>query len=340
MGSITRSSTARHAPAPAEPELRPLIPPHVWARIALLTLLLVPLHWDLIWRIVGVVPSTGDAPDGLVASLLAPLHLRPFGYAWTSGDWSHALLIPFISLYFISQHADTLRTTRAKTCWWGLPIALAGLAGYFLALYPLRSDMLKGDAAILELFGIVLLFVGPSMMRVLWFPIVYLAFAIRISDGVWDAVAWKLQNIAAGSATVLLTLFGIDAQIRGTTIELYHGLQKLGSGLNVAQACSGLRMLMTFAALGVAMAYLWERPWWARLTLVLLTVPIAIAVNVGRVTLLGLLYLVNPAYSQGDFHIFMGMLMLIPAGAMFWGVGWLLNLLVEDQAEALNEPRP
>ncbi len=315
------------APVPAT--AGPLIARHVWARIAVIAGLLIPLHSDILWRMVGVVTlQPREAPtSGLVGGILGTLGLKPFGYAWTSGDWSHVILIPFISIYFITQHAHELRSRLPRTCWAGLVVFLAGLAGYLVAIYPIRDDMIKGYCMIVEIFGITLLMVGPSMMKVLWFPIVYLGFAIKVGDQTWGAVAWQLQQIAARSAAVILNLIGIDAQIHGTTIELYHGLNRL-EALNVAEACSGLRMLMTFIALGVAVAYLWERPWWARLTLVLMTVPIAIAVNIGRVTTMGILSLVAPGYNRGDFHVFVGMLMLIPAFILFVALGWVLNKIL------------
>jgi exosortase len=315
---VTASATAKTAapssPAPqpgGETPAGPLVPPHVWARIALLAALFVPLHWNILYRLGRI--------------------------AYTDGNWSHAFLIPFISLYFISQHKDALRATPPRPSWPGLAVAMLGLAGYVTFSYPAPSDMLAGYSMILELFGLVLLLVGPRVMKLLWFPIFYLVFAVKVSQSVWEAIAWQLQNIAASSSAFLLGLLGVDAQIQGTTIELYRGSVKVGNGLNVAEACSGLRMLMTFIALGVAMAYLWERPWWARLTLVLLTLPIAILVNVGRVTSLALIYLVAPEYSRGDFHIFMGMLMLIPAGLLFWIVGWVLSLLADDDVESASK---
>lgn len=286
---------------------QPLIAPHVWARIALIAAVFIPLHWDIIWRLIR--------------------------FAATDGDWSHAFVVPLVSIFFIHQHRDELKRIQPRTCWWGLVIAYLGLAGYLLSIYPIRNDMLKGYSMIVELFGLVMLLTGPAMMKLLWFPILYLALGVKIGAKIWTFVAEKLQYIAARSATVLLNLFGIDATVHGTTIDLWKEggftvRDKIGS-LNVAEACSGLRMLMAFIAIGVAVAYLVQRPWWARLALVLLTVPIAVFVNVCRVTVLGLLHLIDPGYTQGDFHIFVGMLMLVPALALFMLVGWLLDKIIE-----------
>ena len=132
----------------------------------------------------------------------------------------------------------------------------------------------------------------------------------------------------------MLNLLGFDATVRGSTIDLYHGLQNLGP-LNIAEACSGLRMLMAFMALGVAMAFLFERPWWQRVIMVLLTVPVAVAVNVGRVTTLGVLHYVSPGAAEGDFHKFVGLLMLIPALMVYMFLGWVLDqIMIYDDVPA------
>ncbi|MBL4702290.1 MAG: exosortase/archaeosortase family protein, partial [Phycisphaeraceae bacterium] len=87
-------------------------------------------------------------------------------------------------------------------------------------------------------------------------------------------------------------------------------------------------MLAAFVALGVAVAFLADRSWWQRGVMVALTIPIAVMVNVGRVTVLGLVHLVNKQWAEGDMHTFVGMLMLIPALLSFLWVGWVLDRII------------
>lgn len=222
----------------------------------------------------------------------------------------------------------------------GLVILLTGIANYMYWIYPGRNDMLQGYSVVLALFGLVLLCMGPDRMRVLWFPVLFLVFSVKIAQRQWEMIAWQLQWIASRAAGALLTMSGpitgLEARVDGSTIELYQGVQELGK-LNVAEACAGLRMLMAFLALGVAMAFLFDRAWWQRLIMVGMTVPIALAVNIGRVTTLGFLYPINPELASGDFHTFIGMLMLIPAALMFMGLGWVLDQIVIREGEA-DEP--
>ncbi|MEX0776314.1 MAG: exosortase/archaeosortase family protein [Phycisphaeraceae bacterium] len=223
----------------------------------------------------------------------------------------------------------------------GLLFMVAGLMSYGWWLGPGRNDMLQGYSMVLCLFGLVLFLMGPAPMQVLWFPIVYLVLGVRIAPRWWEALAGQLQFVAARGASVVINLFrlvmDIEATVRGSTIEIIYDGRKI-EPLNVAEACAGLRMLMAFIALGVAMAYLARRPWWQRAAMVLLSVPIAIAVNVGRVATLGLLAPFYPDLVHGDFHIFIGMLMLIPAAGMFWLLGYILDHIVIYDEQASTGP--
>lgn len=292
------------APPPAR-----LIAPQVWVRMVGLGFLFV-LYFEYIIRYM-------------------------FKLAWEDPNWSHAFLVPFISLYFIHQRREELLRIPPRTCWLGLPVMLAGAVGYVIGIYPFSNQMAMGYSMILGLFGMVWLLAGTAMMRVLWLPILYLFFAVKISFLIWEPIAWQLQKVAAISAAVVLTALGlplgIEAECIGTSIHIYQNGALIEPAMNVAEACSGLRMLMTLIALGVAVAYLSERPWWARLTMVLMTVPIAILVNVGRVTVIGFIYPYNQEMSTGEFHIFVGMLMLIPALGLLMLVGWFLKQLVVSE---------
>jgi len=280
---------------------------------------------------------------GVLFALLYQNYLRRMFFIATSqwgGDWSHALLVPLISGYFIYQNRQRLAGTRQRVYGLGLVIMYLGMGSFAWWIYPGRNDMFQGYSMILSLFGLVLFLLGPSMMKTLWVPIVYLLFAVKVADRVWDQIAWQLQQIAAKSATIALQFVSVDASVEGSTIKLafMHDGHLVTEALNVAEACSGLRMLMAFVALGAAMAYLVERAWWQRAIMLILTVPIAVMVNVGRVSVLGLLYLYDAEMAAGDFHVFVGMLMLIPAAGMFWLVSWILDrIMIEDGSSGEHE---
>ena len=104
--------------------------------------------------------------------------------------------------------------------------------------------------------------------------------------------------------------------------------------LNVAEACSGMRLLMAFVALGVAMAYVHARPIWQRLVLVVSTIPIAMMCNIVRVTVTGFLYVfVNPKYTHGIYHDALGVAMLPLALGLYSGVAWFMSSLFVDETD-------
>jgi len=296
-----------------------------WAMIAVLAGLFVFMFQNVLYWAYGINLDAG---------------WRMRGYAWTDGDWSHALIVPAISLYFLYQHRAALKQATIRRSWLGFVVMMAGVAAYFLSIFPIRNATVEGYSMLLTLFGLVWFLCGWSVIRVAWFSIAFLIFAIKISDGAWSAIAFKLQYIAAQMGGMMVTVFGmpmeLEAFVRGNVIELERGGRFIGD-LNVAEACSGLRMLTTFIALGVAVAYLVSRPWWSRLALVLLTVPIAIFVNVIRVAILGFLFPWYPNLATGDFHVMIGMFMLVPALGLFIGVGWLLDHLAAAPAAAPAE---
>lgn len=287
---------------------------------------------------------------GVLAMLfVAVFHVmlrKSYQFAVTDADWSHALIVPLVSLYFVFQVRDELKEAPKRVCIWGLPILMFGLVGHALAIFPVQNHMSQGYSMILALFGLVLFVLGPAAMRLLWLPVLFLGFAIKVSDKIWERVALELQLIAAKGASALIDFFGapmsLDATVRGSIIELvYKG--KVLPPMEVAQACAGLRMLMAFIALGVAVAFLARRPWWQRAIIVLSTVPIAVGVNVVRVTVIGFIYPYDQALASGDFHTLIGMLMLVPAGGLFLLLGWILDKVfvfpdASDEGEATGQP--
>lgn len=290
--------------APRRPQ--PLITPAVWVWLGVLTALFVWMHWEFVYRTYRVSKDP---------------------------NWSHVIIIPLISIYFINQHKARLQAAPKRLFWWALPFVFFGLYAYLWGIYPGRNDMMRGYSMIITIFATALFLLGPSAMRVLWFPILYLGFAVKISDAIWEQIANRLQDIAADGATWVLALISkfMDFTVKSDGNTIYLTFWKDGfdvtEPMNVAEACAGLRMLMAFIALGVALAFLFDRAWWQRLVMVSLAIPIAVAINIGRVTAIGVIYTIDKSYAQGDFHIFVGLLMLIPAAGLFLLVGWLMELV-------------
>ncbi|MDZ4754292.1 MAG: exosortase/archaeosortase family protein [Phycisphaerae bacterium] len=250
-------------------------------------------------------------------------------------DWGHTLVIPFISGYFIWLKRHELLAEPFKPAWSGLLLMVVGLAIYFLGYLGPKSLLVhhnaRGAGVGLTVIGLALLLFGWRAMRYLWFPLCYwVIFGQTISDAILKPVTERMQDISARGAGVMLAAIGLDIERDGNILTVYaDGVAK---PLNVAEACSGMRMLLAFLALGVAIAHTGLSRWWQRALLIAAGIPVAIGVNVLRVMSLGILSLWDVNFTAGNFHHVIGLVWLMPAFVIYLGILWVLrNVLIEDE---------
>jgi len=245
-------------------------------------------------------------------------------------DWKHVYMVPLVSLYMLWLSRAELAKRRPELYAPGFLPVLAGILVYYFFLIAESNHMFSGGGMLLTLFGVALLFAGPSVMRLLFVPIAYLGFGITVSEELMLRVTYPLQNVAAVGSHWMLSLL-YTTEISGNTLRIV-----LESGreipLNIAEACSGMRMVVAFIALGAAVAFIACAQWWQRAAVLLLAIPVAIFVNMLRITSLGVASIVDPEFAAGDAHMFIGTLWLIPGFFLYMGVVWALNRLVTDPA--------
>ena len=214
---------------------------------------------------------------------------------------------------------------------WGLGTLLCGLALSAYGIYPGQNDYVKDVGMVMTLFGVVLTLCGWKVMKVAWFPVVFLICALPWPGLFYSRVAMPLQELAATGAVTTMNVFGVSAVRDGTQIVFPIPGSIRPRILNVHEACAGLKSLMMFVSLGAITAFLSNRALWQKLIVVASAVPIAILCNVIRVSMQGLLdYYVDQRWSSGFAHAFSGMVMLIPGFFMIYGVGALLDALFVD----------
>jgi exosortase len=221
---------------------------------------------------------------------------------------------------------------------WGLATLLAGLGLTVYAIHPLKNDFAWDVAMILTLFGVVLTLCGWKIMRIAWFPILFLVCALPWPPLVYSKIASPLQVLAAEVSTVILRVAGIDSSVQGTKIfiaQFDNGIRLTDRALDVAEACAGLRSLMTFISVASAVAFLSSRPLWQKLVIAASAVPIAIGCNVLRVGGQGILdTYVGKEWSEGFAHQFAGMVMLLPAFFLILLVCYVVDHLFIEEADA------
>ncbi len=251
-------------------------------------------------------------------------------------SWSHGFLIPFFSLYLIHQKKKEILTLEYKPNYLGLVFLICCLVFYPLVVFVYKFGYLM-SLVIIPTIGAVVLFIGGwKLVKYTWLPIIYIIFAIPIPTRIYNDLTIPMRAHDAQIAAFLLNMVkGLEANASGVIIDIVYKGVKLEPGLDVAEACSGMRLLMAFLALGVAMAYLHYRPIWQRLVLLVSTVPIALFCNIVRVVITAFIYVLwDPMYAQGIYHDTLGILMLPLAFGLYGALGWFMsNLVVEETAQ-------
>ncbi len=255
--------------------------------------------------------------------------------------WSHGFIIPVFSLYFINQRKNDILSMNMRPNYLGLVLLIVGLTVYvFNMAVPSMRLGYPRQVLMIAVMGAVVLFLGGwTLIKYTWLPITFLIFAIPLPQGYYFRLTKPMRLLAADASVALLNLVsGIEATASGVIINVFYNGKKIGSGLDVAEACSGMRLLLAFVALGVAMAYLQYRPPWQRLVLLISTIPIAILCNITRVTITGLIYVfIGPQYTQDIYHDMLGMAMLPLAFALYGLIAWFMSNLFVEEAQAVSQ---
>lgn len=257
----------------------------------------------------------------------------------TDSSWSHGFLIPLFSLYFIDRHKSEILNVQTRPNYLGLVFLICGILFHPFNIVHFQYAYLRPMVMIATLGAIVLFLGGWRLVKHTWLPIAYLVFAVPLPQRYYNAVTIPMRQWAATVAGALLNLVpDLEASVHGVVIDVFYRGQSLEPALDVAEACSGMRLLLAFMALGVAMAYLHERPLWQRLVLVVSTVPIAVFCNIVRVTATGFIYiLIHPKYAQGIYHDMLGMAMLPLAFGLYGLLALFMSHLFIDESETPAE---
>jgi len=238
---------------------------------------------------------------------------------WDDPNFSHGFFVPLLSAYLVWQKKDEVASLPLKPSWWGLAV-MVGAAG-ILVLGILGAELfLSRSSFVLLLGGLVIFFWGWARFRALIFPWVFLFLMVPLPTLVMNEITLPLQFFASNLAAGLLGLLGAPVLRDGNVIQLPT------MSLEVVEACSGIRSLVSLITLAVIYAYLLEKDKVIQVLLVLCAVPIAIAANGLRIMGTGLAGTYwSPDKAEGFFHEFSGWVIFILSLALLLGVHRLLR---------------
>ncbi len=257
----------------------------------------------------------------LVGWLYFPILSRLAYQWWTDPNFSHGFFVPAFSLFVLWQDRPYLVSLPRRPSSWGLPITILGLS--VLIVGSLGAELfLSRVSFLLVIAGLVVFFLGWRYFRALLFPWAFLLLMIPIPAIIFNQITFPLQILASKVAANVLPLAGVPVLREGNIINLP------AMPLEVAQACSGIRSLLSLGTLAVIYGYLMETRNWMRTVLALASIPIAVVANSLRIVGTGLLVQYwDPDKAEGFFHAFSGWLIFVVSLGLLFLLHRLLMLV-------------
>ena len=264
---------------------------------------------------------------GLVVILYAPILKQLVMQWWNDPDYGHGFFVPLISGYVLWQQRARWVKIAVKPSNFGFLVILGGIV--LLLGGSLGAELFTSRFSLLVLLARQILFLaGWKKLRSVSFPLAFLILMIPIPVILYNQITFPLQLLASRFATSWLELMQVPVLREGNVLILPN------YSLEVVEACSGVRSLMTLITLAVAYGYFVESRRWVRYTLPVLMVPIAIASNAIRIMGTGMLtYHIGPEAAEGFFHEFSGWIIFLAALVLMFVCHLILRRIGKDQKQ-------
>lgn len=278
--------------------------PAIWCNVVFIVVLIfqsVLIAWAYWPSIVDLVRTWRDQPD-----------------------YTHGFFVIPIAILLLYFRRSSFPGFTPNVGWGGLGLLLLSVGLRFVGM-KFFVTAFEGWSIILWLAGVTWIFAGWPTIRWSWPVLAFLIFMVPLPYSAEMLLSAPLQQMVTLISTWSLQVLGEPALAEGNMIYLP------GQTLEVAQACSGLRILTTAFALGTAFAISSDNDWFKSFLVLLAAAPIALLSNTFRIVLTGMML----RYGSGELttrwiHDFPGWLMVPLTIVMFWLLAKYLEMLLPD----------
>lgn len=254
--------------------------------------------------------------------------------AWASPQYSHGYLIPAFTIFLLWIRREPFGPVTDRERWYGLGALLlfSAVRGYAAFV---RINALDMYTFVPVMLAALLMVGGWRLIRWAGPPVLFLIFMFPLSPKMEQFSLKPLQGVAMKGATYALQTVGIETFAMGNTIHIHDGSDDKYKELNVAEACSGLRMLTIFTAMAVATVMIVPGALWEKMVIIASALPIALFVNVARIVVYGVLKLMSDGAAE-SFHDTWAAFFMMPMalGMMYLLYSILHNLVIDDRVTA------
>ena len=272
-----------------------------WPTIAWFGALLILCYWPILYRM---------------------------GNQWaTDENMGHGFFVPIFAGFIAWQRREELLATPRQPNILGLFVVVCG--GLLSVLATLGAELFTARLSfVIALFGTVLYLGGTRWIKVLLFPLILLLFMIPIPAIIYSALTMKLQNLASQLGELMITAMGIPVLREGNVLKIPS------QPLDIAEACSGIRSLMTLLFMALVISYFTDKKVWMRWALLIATFPIAIIANGMRVAITAYLSEIDTKLASGSYHEAEGFLVYFVDIAALLAVHRLINVVGKKMGKA------
>ena len=278
------------------------------------------------YRSVAIACVLGAAVVWVFGGILSSLVRQ-----WASDDnYSHGFFVVPLALFFVWERRHALMNAPSRPGFLGLLVIIGSLS--LLLAGQLGAELFLTRVSFVGVLAGIALFVwGRDQFRILAFPLAFLLLMIPLPAIVFNQLAFPLQLLASRAGESVIGLAGIPVLREGNVLQLPTRT------LEIVEACSGIRSLVSLITLAIVLGYFTERRTGARVLIALAAIPIAILANAARVAGTGLASeLISPAAADGFFHTFSGWLMFVFA---FFGL-LAVQRIIAARGPMAPLPRP